>query len=481
MASWRDGFSGLHGLDLDALLPNLRDLEDEIQVRLAEIGRMHAGQSPSRQPQDVVLQLDSGRIKGLSHFQRAALAVARTQLQALANVTRRLFDITSELRGFSRAGPAWREAPRSTNGFVPDPERLTAAVRVMAILWTVYLAWILIPDIPGSIGFIIMSGSLGMALTSRPQIGASVLLLPAAVSLLFAGSVYIFVMPALSSYLELGSLIFLVTFAICYLFFSPRHVLGRVAGLMIFAVVTGITNEQSYSFLSFAASALMVILGTSIMIFAAYFPVSMEPRKVFVHLLARFFRSAEYLLATMRWDPDHTPSRLDAWRKRFHAQELTTLPPKLATWVHAIDTTTLGETPPGQVEALVSHLQAFSYRMQALLEARTKPQADFLVQELLSDVRAWRLLAQRACGQLSQDPASGRHPEFRAQLDRVLDHLEARVEAVLNRATGARLSEMDGQHFYGLLGACRSVSEALVDYAGTAFAIDWARWHESRF
>ena len=68
-----------------------------------------------------------------------------------------------------------------------------------------------------------------------------------------------------------------------------------------------------------------------------------------------------------------------------------------------------------------------------------------------------------------------------AELDRVLNHLEARVEEVLNRATGAQFSEMDGEHFYGLLGAYRSVSEALVDYAGTASAIDWARWRESRF
>ena len=481
MASWRDGFSGLQGLDLDALLPNLRDFDEEIQARLADIGRMQTGQSPSRQPQDVVLRPDTGQIDGLSHFQVAALTAARTQLQVLVRVTRSLFEIASELHGLGRAASEQREEPRSTHGFVPDPERLTASVRVMAILWMAYLAGVYIPDIPNLVGFIIMSGSIGITFVSMPQISASILLLPLSVSLLFAGFVYLLIMPSMSSYFELGPLIFLVTFAICYLFFNPRQVISRQAGLSVFAVVTGITNEQQYDFVSFADSTSVVMLVLLILVIVTYFPIWIHPRKVFVQLLARFFRSAEYLLSTMRWDPDGTPTRVDLWRKRFHTRELATLPGKLGTWVHTIDPGILGHTPPQQVQTLVNHLQALSYRMQALLEARTKPQADFLVQELLSDVRAWRLLAQRACGQLSHDPASGRHATFRSELDRVLNHLEARVEEVLNRATGAQFSEMDGEHFYGLLGAYRSVSEALVDYAGTASAIDWARWRESRF
>ena len=39
----------------------------------------------------------------------------------------------------------------------------------------------------------------------------------------------------------------------------------------------------------------------------------------------------------------------------------------------------------------------------------------------------------------------------------------------------------DGECFYRLLGAFRSVSEALVRYADAAPGIEWSRWREERF
>ena len=43
------------------------------------------------------------------------------------------------------------------------------------------------------------------------------------------------------------------------------------------------------------------------------------------------------------------------------------------------------------------------------------------------------------------------------------------------------MSPGEGEDLYRLLGAYRSVSEALVDYARAAGAIDWEPWREARF
>lgn len=177
-------------------------------------------------------------------------------------------------------------------------------------------------------------------------------------------------------------------------FFNPRQVISRQAGLSVFAVVTGITNEQQYDFVSFADSTSMVMLVLLILVIVTYFPIWIHPRKVFVQLLARFFRSAEYLLSTMRWDPDGTPTRVDLWRKRFHTRELATLPGKLGTWVHTIDPGILGHTPPQQVQTLVNHLQALSYRMQALgVCQRSCPifSRDFLFRRAFRFQVSWRV------------------------------------------------------------------------------------------
>ena len=59
------------------------------------------------------------------------------------------------------------------------------------------------------------------------------------------------------NYMRDSQVIFLASFAICYVLHTPEQGLARTFGLAFFAVVTGIANEQNYSFLSVANAALM--------------------------------------------------------------------------------------------------------------------------------------------------------------------------------------------------------------------------------
>lgn len=162
-----------------------------------------------------------------------------------------------------------------------DPERLAAALQTMAGLWLAYIALVFVPDLPGGIGLVILSCSLGMAYASMPQIPMRLLLVPVAASVLFAGLVHIFVMPGLSSFAGLGSLIFAVTFAICYLFAAPKQVLGRTAGLAMFATIAAISNQQTYSFLHVADTALMIALILLLLAVSAHVPYSPQPERAF--------------------------------------------------------------------------------------------------------------------------------------------------------------------------------------------------------
>jgi len=69
-----------------------------------------------------------------------------------------------------------------------------------------------------------------------------------------------FVMPRLASFVGLGLLLFAVTFAIGWLFHTPRQGVGRTFGLVMFVTIAGISNEQTYNFLSAATTALMFLL-----------------------------------------------------------------------------------------------------------------------------------------------------------------------------------------------------------------------------
>jgi hypothetical protein len=319
-----------------------------------------------------------------------------------------------------------------------------------------------------------------MALATMPQVPVSLLFVPAGLSVLFAGLVHIFVMPQLSSFIGLGPLIFAVTFAICYLFAAPRQMLGRAFGLAMFVVIASISNEQTYSFLKVANTALMYALLFLILAITARVPFSLRAERAFLRLLGRFFRSCEYLIATMRWEPQREVTRFERRRKGFHVREVSTLPRKLGVWAPHIDTKALPGTSPQQVQAVVASLQGLNYRMQELLEERGKPQAQFLVQELQADVQAWRFRVRETFQRLSEDPAAGERDTYRTGLDGVLDHLEERIKGALDKAPEGKLRVQYGENFYRLLGAYRGVSEALVNYAGSTDDIDWTQWYEER-
>jgi len=481
MERWHESFAELKTLDLPRLLPNLAPFGAELDERLAQIGRMLLNQAPERQPAAMDLAFDTVEVGALSHFHKAALAVTCSRLQHLELLTRSLFDSLSGIKAFGQSIPEADTVHRLRIGFVPDPGRLMGAVRVILSMWLAYLALIYVDGMPGGAGFVSMAVPFVMAFATMPQASVSMLFMPAAVSVLFAGLVYIFVMPQLSSFMGLGLLIFGVTFAICYLFAAPRQALGRIFGLAMFVTIASISNEQTYSFLKVANTALMFPQMFLLMAITANVPFSLRPERVFLRLLGRFFRSCDSLMSTMRWDLQWPVTRLDRWRDAFHAREVSTLPQKLLVWAPHIDTKTLPGTPPQQVQAVVNSLQGLTYRIKELLEERGSPQAQFLVQELQADLRTWRLRVQETFERLSEDPTAGDREAFRTKLDGILDHLEEHIRAALNQASEGLFSDRDGENFYRLLGAYRGVSEALVNYAGNIGPIDWAQWREEKF
>jgi hypothetical protein len=288
-------------------------------------------------------------------------------------------------------------------------------------------------------------------------------------------------MPQLSSFIGLGLLIFSVTFGICYLFAAPKQMLSKLFGLAMFVTIAGITNQQTYSFLSVSTPALMFTLLFLLLAITANIPISARPELVFLRLLGRYFRSCEYLMFSIHWDPKRKKTRFERWKKTFYTYELSTLPTKLGVWARFINSKSLPGTSPQQVQAVLTSLQALSYRMNELLKERGSSEAPFLVQELLSDVRAWRVKVQETFQQLAEEPDAGDKETFRARLAQIIDHLVQRIKETLDKAAKSQLSDRDGENFYRLLGAYRGVSEALVEYVGSAETIDWGPWREERF
>ena len=478
---WRESFSGVQALELQRLLPNLDAFSEELDNRLAKIAKTLDGGTFEQLPPAMALSIDKEALAGLSHFKRAALMVTRQRMLQLEQLTRSLLELVCKLKGSGTASLS-AKAPRvAATTLLPDLDRLANTVRFLMILWLAWLTLIYVNDIPGGAGLVSFAGGLGIAIASMPQVPVSKLFKPAATSILFAAVLYIFVMPQLSSFMGLGPLIFAVTFVICYLFAAPRQMLGRALGLAMFVVIASISNAQSYNFLSVANTAMMFILLLLILVITAYIPVSPRPERVFLRLLGRYFRSSEYLMSTLRWDPTHTATRLERWKKAFHEREIATLPTKLGSWIPYLDSWVLSDTSADQVQTLVTRLQSLSNRMQQLLRERNTPQAPLLVQNLLTDFQAWRTGVQDTFLQLSENPSTGEEDALRTRLNGMVAHMEQCIAETMDKASAEQLSDRDEENFYRLLSAYRGISEALVDFTETAGVIDWAPWREERF
>jgi Fusaric acid resistance protein family len=478
---WRQSFPEVRELDGQRLMPELPRLAAELDRRFAEIEHMLDGHSPACGPASVPLNFEENGVASLSQFHQAALLVYRTHLQAIDTLTRNLFETVAGIRNFTPANVA---PIRDVVPLLPsalDPENLSSIARWLTGLWLTVLISLYVPGLPDTVIFIVLTNSILIALCVMPQVPIAVAFLPYVFGSALGSAINVLVMPHLTSFASLAVVIFAAVFSICWLFSRPTQIVGKMAGLGLLLLQMSVKNEQTYSFLdiaNFAVASLLFFLAVAV---STHFPVSFRPEHVFLRLVGRFFRACAYLASTPGWDPT---SPLTVWqrlRRAFCLRDLTTVPGKLAIWGSALPAATLGRSTAEQVQALIDSLQALANRMQDLIEARARPQSQVLVRELFSEVRAWRTRLQEILCNLSQQPEAADFADFRAQLDATLERLEGQIAKAVAGADQSSISTQENENSFCLLGLFRGVSEALVNFAKQARAIDWAHLREDRF
>jgi uncharacterized membrane protein YccC len=477
---WRQSFAEIQELKLKRIMPNLESLSSEIDLRFQQIERMLAGQKPDRMPQAVTLKIDKTETLSLNHFQKAAVTVTKTQLDRLEAVSRSLFECIRDIRGYGRQVSMVHREERPSSGLAIDLDRLRAAIMVMATLWISFLIWVYV-DPPGHAMFVQLTATFAMVAAMMPQLPVSMLLLPFGLGCVFAGVVYIFIMPHLSGYAELAVLIFAATFAIYYLFWEPRQALAKAGGIVTFVVLIFVENQQTYSFAKYANSVAMFMLGIALVVATAHIPTSPRPEKVFLRLLCRFFRHAEFLMSRLALDWEKRGGRAGRWKMMLYQNDLLELPQKLAVFGGQIDHRVFPGNTSEQVQKLVNNLRALALRLKGLVDAREYPQATVLVRELIDDVRVWRTAIEELFCRWSNDPATEPDGDLQKRLTARLAKMETRINRTLSLAEAGELGEEDYVNFYRLLGSYRGLSETLVGYTKLAQRINWSQWEEARF
>lgn len=478
VAQLRESLAAIEHLELLGLFKNLDMLADELKLRVDGSRRMLDDQPPEKPPTDIVLQGVYDRIMALSPLEVAALASVRGRLGDLERLSRELFEVAGAISGFGPVPETCGTTPRS-QPFMIDRDGLMDSFKLMMVLWIGFLLVIYVDGWPGGFVFLSLLGSFGLALTTMPQIPAWLALKPAAISMCFAAAVYFFIMPQLEGFAGLAALIFSVTFAICYLFAEPRQALGKVAGLAMFYTITSVSNHQQYSFMSAVVTAMMLFLVILLLSFAVHIPSSIRPEKVFLRLLARFFRSSHFLLTTFSLDGRRRRSKLARWLFSYHLHELQTLPRKISSWMPFIDFKALPGSSSEQIQALQTGMLALSYRLQEVFEEGQVPHSTVLIEAMSPIFWEWQQVVEHELKELAKTP-DRTTKQFLTAVEDIVKHLEERIRNYMDAGT-QQISPEEGVNFFRLLGACRGASDALAACIGHAETVDWRPWHESRF
>jgi hypothetical protein len=326
-----------------------------------------------------------------------------------------------------------------------------------------------------------MTCVFGMILASIPMVTLRTIFKPLMACVVFGCLVYMLILPGLSGFLSLGTLIFVTTFSICYFLSGPAQALTKTLALAMFVSIASIDNQQAYSFGVVATNVLMFPVLFVVLAITAYFPVNLRQEKSFLRLLKRYFRSCDGLLSGTQRDEQHTKARFESVNKAFHMREISSIPTKLAGWARFLDVSVLPGTDAKDVQALLPRLHNLSGHIKELVEVSGSMRSRHLVDELGDEAAHWRRKLQEAFVSLGSAPADLEQEAYRASLDSLMHRMEKKIREILDRSAGEQLSREDGQEFYRLLGAYHGVSESLVGYTAAAGTIDWSPWHEERF
>ncbi len=472
--SWRSD------LGLGHVLPNLQAFCEELEGRLGAARRLVRGDGAQRRAVTVSLEVDRPSLRSLAPLDRASVVVIRKELEDLDRLTDEMLSCAMALADPSSktrlTAPArsWRDTRARFALPVLDRDHLGGATLVAATLIVGFLIWVYVNP-PGHASWIMLPSTVAMAVAGMQQLTATKFVVPVAVASALTLAVYVFIMPSLSTFVGLGSVIFACMFINCFFFTG----LARLAGMIGILNELSIQNQQTYNFAAMANGYVFTLLAFVLVFFMSYMIRSPRPEKAVLHLLSRFFRSAEILIS--RAPSNQASSVFRRTRIAFHRHEIRTVPSKLEAWSKAIDRKLFARNQPEQTHDLVTALRAMAHRIEELLEVRGSKHSAHLAHALRDDVAIWRHGIELTLREWVSRPEAEVSPELRQRLANWLADLQEHVDSATGNRERTIASDEELEGFYRLLGGYRGVSEALSAYAKAAGAIDWGEWREERF
>jgi hypothetical protein len=418
----------------------------------------------------------------LSHFQRAAVLSFVAHFEALDRVSRALLRTMRVLAGldssreFLISTPA-RDELRPSRW---DPGRFIRALYPPAVFIAAFLFWIVLnpptgPKVP------MFAGILSLVILRTPMNPLPLLAVFVLSICLAVAPVYWFVMPHLSTGFSLLSLIFVYSFFFGFL--GGRSPALKSGPIIMFAVMTGISNQQSYSFQGPVDGALMVLLSGVIMTVVYVLISPMRPEQALLDSLRRFFRGCARVTGGI--DPVGPANRLHGrrFRKRCYESMVLPAPGKIQAAQRHLDYKLYPDNPPEIVQRLLDSMQSIIHRLQSLEIAH-----DRIARHSSESPEAFVLAGRRALGTLqcvfeswtSVEPGNALEQQ-RESLQGLSREMQRQFDTLEIGRDQDRISDQMLADLYTMLGSIRGLIESMAKTQSVITQINWQQWATPRF
>ena len=201
---------------------------------------------------------DANLLVSLELGENATGLIAK-QLRSLDEASQRLLRLQRELLGWESSDVADVSPQREyfARLFGWDPHRLIQTLFPSLSFIAGYLFWIYM-DPPAGPKVPFFTGNFALILLRTPMSLPTVVVLMLLITFLVVAPIYWLVMPTLSTGVELLSLIFV--YSMVFGFLGGRSPAVKTTALLMFFSMTGISNQQQYSFNSMVDGGMMMLL-----------------------------------------------------------------------------------------------------------------------------------------------------------------------------------------------------------------------------
>ncbi|WP_036739427.1 FUSC family protein [Paracoccus halophilus] len=479
LLNWRLGFANLQQDEIQPLAAGLAAVHDEISRRLQVAGDLLGGAASFEPARDIPIPSARPRRAGEDPFALAALEVSLGALAEIERASRALLFAVAEGQGMAPGErPPRRPHQEPPASIIPDPERLAIALRVPVTFLCAFAIFIYFPNLPAVSTVLVLAAQMPLSICRMPTAPVKVVAIMGMAMMLLGAGLHIFVLPHLTSYTQLAAVLFLVSFAITYLFYEPHLATARTLGFGMTVILLQLDNNQTYNFLFTANMVVGFLVPFALLWLTAMLPVSFRAEHAFRRLFRRYLGSFLWLLNWMTRDRGVRESWWQRQLRNYHLRSINAILPWLSNWLQVIPDSMLPKEGRGRMQDLLTTMAAMSQRITRVDMISRSAGFHESHANMLPEIAQWRDELIRICRTLRDSPDT-LTPDPQDGTGAELARITALAHEILRRF-GAQFSDDDSRDLLRELAALRGLTRAVTSLVPPASGIDWTRLNDAR-